>query len=144
MFSYLHLVYIYLYLFVFSENKKLFWLGGLYRRTIMSCFLKRTFILRYMGSVSMSICKVNCLDTILFLTHMHSPPPKHFLSHPNISYHVTHLFPMQPFSTPWKYQKILRSWNGALGTNGLIENWYLGKDSSIFVTETKNVPKMDW
>ena len=42
---------------------------------------------------------------------------------------LTHLFPMHPFSTPWKHQKTLRFsdvfWGlrkGALETNGLIES----------------------
>ena len=41
--------------------------------------------------------------------------------------HLTHLFPMNPFSTPWKHQKTVRFsdvfWGygkGALGTDGLI------------------------
>ena len=37
---------------------------------------------------------------------------------------VTHLFPMHPFSTPLKHQKILfqEVEKGAFGTNGLIKN----------------------
>ena len=66
----------------------------------MSFFLKRTFISRYMASVFMSICKVNRLDAALFVTYMHSRPPKQFLLLLHISYPVTHLFPMHSFSTP--------------------------------------------
>ena len=43
---------------------------------------------------------------------------------------LTHLFPMHPFSTPWKHQKTVRFFDvfrrerkGALGTNGLTGHW---------------------
>ena len=45
---------------------------------------------------------------------------------------LTHSFPMHPFSTLWKHQKVLRFSDvfrgyrkGALGTNGLINEWPL-------------------
>ena len=49
---------------IFSINKELFWLGGLYKPT-MSHFFNCMFISRYMASVSLSKCKFNYLSKFI-------------------------------------------------------------------------------
>ena len=71
---------------------------------------------------------------------------------------LTYLFPMHPFSSPWKPQKTLRSSDifrgkrkGALGTNGLIKYWLdnmkvLTQQTFVFVFRRRlqHVFKTSW
>ena len=68
---------------MFSKNKEMFWLGGLYEPT-MSYFPKCMFISIFETSVYMSKRKFNGLDAIFYFKDIKSPSQKQFLSCLNI------------------------------------------------------------
>ena len=64
---------------MFSKNKELFWIRGLYK-PIISHFTDCMFISIYIASVPLSKSKFNCLYAIFSFTYIQRPPPKQFLS----------------------------------------------------------------
>ena len=67
------------------------------------------------------------------------------------SFSLTHLFPMYPFSTPWKNQKtvrfsdVLRGYrNGALGTNGLKCDYSWNGSVDISRNKMESTKKCCW